>query len=108
MSDADVCLVPSLIKDPFPTTVLEAMSAAKPVITTNHGGAKEAVIDQETGLLVSPNNLEELANSIVNLIDRKLELPQIGMNAKKQYQNKFTINHFNRNWLKFNTLNSLV
>jgi glycosyltransferase involved in cell wall biosynthesis len=108
MSDADVCLVPSLMKDPFPTTVLEAMSAAKPVITTNHGGAKEAVIDQETGLLVSPNNLEELANSIVNLIDRKLELPQIGINAKKQYQNRFTINHFNRNWLKFNTLNSLV
>lgn len=108
MSDADVCLIPSLMKDPFPTTVLEAMSAAKPVITTNHGGAKEAVIDQETGFLVSPNNLEELAHSIVTLIDRKIELPQLGRNARERYQKRFTIKHFNRNWVNFNTLHRLI
>jgi glycosyltransferase involved in cell wall biosynthesis len=108
MSDADVCLIPSLMKDPFPTTVLEAMSAAKPVITTNHGGAKEAVIDHETGLLIRPNNLEELANSIVNLIDRKTELHEIGANAKKRYLSHFTIDHFNRNWLKFNLVHQLI
>ncbi|NQX97371.1 MAG: glycosyltransferase family 4 protein [Flavobacteriales bacterium] len=108
MSDADVCLIPSLMKAPFPTTVLEAMSAAKPVITTNHGGAKEAVIDQETGFLVNPNNLEELANSIVTLIDRKFELPRLGRNARRRYQKRFTINHFNRNWVNFNTLHKLI
>jgi glycosyltransferase involved in cell wall biosynthesis len=108
MSDADVCLVPSLMKDPFPTTVLEAMSAAKPVITTNHGGAKEAVIDRETGFLVSPNDLEALANSIVSLIDRKVELPKLGENARRRYQKRFTINHFNRKWVNFNIAHQLI
>jgi len=108
MEDADVCLIPSLMKDPFPTTVLEAMSAAKPVITTNHGGAKEAVVDQETGLLVSPNNLEELASSIVRLIDQKVELTRLGQNAKRRYQKRFTIKHFNRNWVKFNVSHQLI
>jgi glycosyltransferase involved in cell wall biosynthesis len=108
MSDADVCLIPSLMKDPFPTTVLEAMSAAKPVITTNHGGAKEAVLDQETGFLVHPNNTEELANSIVNLINRKKELPQLGAKAKLRYQNLFTTKHFNKKWMRFNVAHQLI
>ena len=108
MSDADVCLIPSLMKDPFPTTVLEAMSAAKPVITTNHGGAKEAVLDQETGFLVNPYNTEELANSIINLINRKKELPQFGAKAKLRYQNLFTTKHFNKKWMKFNVAHQLI
>lgn len=108
MSDADVCLIPSLMKDPFPTTVLEAMSAAKPVITTNHGGAKEAVIDQETGFLISPNNTKELANSIINLIERKKEIPQFGAKAKLRYQQLFTINNFNEKWIKFNVAHQLI
>lgn len=108
MSDADVCLIPSLMKDPFPTTVLEAMSAAKPVITTNHGGAKEAVLDQETGFLVHPNNVEELASAIVSLIDRKKELPQLGARAKVRYQRLFTTKHFNKKWMKFNVVHQLI
>ena len=96
------------MKDPFPTTVLEAMSAAKPVITTNHGGAKEAVIDQETGFLISPNNTKELANSIINLIERKKEIPQFGAKAKLRYQQLFTINNFNEKWIKFNVAHQLI
>ena len=48
---------------PFTIKVLEVMSIVK------------YFIDQETGLLVSLNNLEEFSNSIVSLIDRKLEFP---------------------------------
>ena len=108
MSNADVCLIPSLMKDPFPTTVLEAMSAAKPVITTNHGGAKEAVLDQETGFLVNPNNTDELASSIVNLIDRKKELPRLGARAKLRYQKLFTTKRFNTKWMNFNLTHQLI
>ncbi|MFY7944499.1 MAG: glycosyltransferase, partial [Crocinitomicaceae bacterium] len=51
LASADVCLIPSLMKDPFPTTVLEAMSAGKPIIATNHGGAVEAIRDGISGCL---------------------------------------------------------
>jgi glycosyltransferase involved in cell wall biosynthesis len=108
MSDADVCLVPSLMKDPFPTTVLEAMSAAKPVITTNNGGAKEAVINNETGFLISPNDTNELANSIINLIDKRSDIPNYGGKAKARFQKLFTRKQFNKNWLNFNIDYNLI
>ena len=108
MSQADVCLVPSKMKDPFPTTVLEAMSAAKPVITTNHGGAKEAVVDNETGFLVNPESVQELAHSIALSITQQSELTKIGNKGFKRYQNEFTLARFSKNWFHFNLDHQLI
>ncbi|MFT4525365.1 MAG: glycosyltransferase involved in cell wall biosynthesis [Granulosicoccus sp.] len=103
MSDADVCLIPSLMKDPFPTTVLEAMSAAKPVITTIHGGAKEAVIDGETGYLIDPNNTEQLADRIIRLIVNQVKLKEMGEAGSARFNELFTATTFAKSWMKFMT-----
>tara|TARA_B110000285_G_C15140895_1_gene630695 strand:- start:2146 stop:4512 length:2367 start_codon:yes stop_codon:yes gene_type:complete len=105
LSDADVCLIPSIMKDPFPTTVLEAMSAGKTVIATNNGGAKEAVINNETGFLVEPNNSREFADRLVYIINHKTELPRWGTNAKNRYLGLFTFEVFKANWENFNLSN---
>jgi len=101
MEDADICLVPSMMKDPFPTTVLEAMSAGRPVIATNHGGAKEAIADSNGGLLVDPGKPSQLADSILQLIKGKATLPAMGRSAQKKYLSAFTKSHFNQNWEAF-------
>ncbi len=98
MSKADVCLVPSLMKDPFPTTVLEAMSAGKPVIATNHGGAAEAILDGITGRLISPNNNWELANAIIELIDHHELIQQRGNAAQERYERYFSMERFHEEW----------
>jgi glycosyltransferase involved in cell wall biosynthesis len=108
MNKADVCLVPSIMSDPFPTTVLEAMSASKTVITTNNGGAKEAVVDQETGFLIHPNNTSEFANVLTQVIEEKEHLPEWGKAAKKRFSHLFTTQNFNKNWLEFNQSNQLI
>ena len=38
-----------------------------PVITTNSGSLDEVVIDNRTGLLVPPDNLEELRDAMIKL-----------------------------------------
>lgn len=101
MEDADVCLVPSMMKDPFPTTVLEAMSAGRPVIATNHGGAKEAIADSKGGLLVDPGQPAQLAKCISQLITEKVNIPAMGELARKKYLSAFTKSHFNENWSSF-------
>jgi glycosyltransferase involved in cell wall biosynthesis len=53
-SIADAVLVPSVRPDPFPTVVLEAARFDLPVLVTSLGGGKEAVIHEETGLVVDP------------------------------------------------------
>jgi glycosyltransferase involved in cell wall biosynthesis len=51
---ADVVLVPSERPDPFPTVVLEAGLAGRPVIVSRLGGGREAILDQSTGLVIEP------------------------------------------------------
>jgi len=98
MSFADVCLVPSLMKDPFPTTVLEAMSAGKTVISTDTGGAKEAIKHNETGIIIPADKPKVFATEIRKLINDRFLICKMGTNAKQTFNNHFTINHFNRRW----------
>lgn len=96
MSKADVCLVPSIMKDPFPTTVLEAMSVGKAVIATSHGGAKEAL--EESGLLITPNNTEAFTTSLRKLISSPDKIKELGNKAKKRFHENFTKEVFDKNW----------
>nr|WP_215226620.1 glycosyltransferase family 4 protein [Echinicola shivajiensis] len=68
MSGLDIFMLPSILPDPLPTTVLEAMAAGKPVIATNHGGAKEMVLDGQTGHLVPWDNAPKAASAFEQLI----------------------------------------
>jgi glycosyltransferase involved in cell wall biosynthesis len=54
-------VLPSVVPDACPTTVLEAMAAGRPVITTSIGGIVDLIVDGESGLLVPPGNDRELA-----------------------------------------------
>src|SRR5438309_4503576 len=42
--------------DVFPTVIIEAMAAARPVVSTRLAGIPESVVGGETGLLVSPED----------------------------------------------------
>jgi glycosyltransferase involved in cell wall biosynthesis len=108
MSKADICLVPSVMKDPFPTTVLEAMSAGKPVITSDHGGAKEAIVSKESGILFNHKKTQELTDAIAFLIQQKGKVEEIGSKAKARFNTLFTIEHFNQNWNEMLVQNSFV
>ena len=51
----------------LPVSIMEAMAAGLPVAATAVGGVPEAVLDGETGLLVSPHDPAALAQAIVAL-----------------------------------------
>jgi glycosyltransferase involved in cell wall biosynthesis len=63
---ADSVLMPSLTEG-FPRTAIEAMAAGKPVIATGVGGTPEAIVDEATGILVPPQDVDALAAAIVRL-----------------------------------------
>jgi glycosyltransferase involved in cell wall biosynthesis len=72
LAGCDVFVLPSLYEG-LPLSILEAMSAGKPVIATHIGGTDEAVIAGETGLLVPPANPTALATAIRSVLtDRPL------------------------------------
>src|SRR5439155_19337158 len=53
--------------DVFPTVIIEAMAAARPVVSTRLAGIPESVIPGETGLLVSPGDTSGLSQALDQL-----------------------------------------
>ena len=68
--------------------VLLAYAFGKPVITTNLGGMPEVVIENKTGLLIPPNNVEALTEAIKKLFNMDYE--KMGEEAYKMAKEKFT------------------
>lgn len=68
LSQAQAFLLPSY-QEGLPMALLEAMSWGLPCITTPVGGIPEVITDKETGLLVEPGNVQQLARAMETLIE---------------------------------------
>jgi glycosyltransferase involved in cell wall biosynthesis len=60
----DVFALPSLIEG-LPISLLEAMAMGLPSISTNINGIPEAIMHEETGLLVEPGDVDSLVDAIL-------------------------------------------
>lgn len=78
---ADIYVVPSRLEG-FGLTLLDAMAAGKPIVTTDVGAIPEIIKDGENGILVKPDKPDELAAAIIELLDNRLKSEQIGKNNK--------------------------
>jgi glycosyltransferase involved in cell wall biosynthesis len=77
---ADVFLLTS-INEGIPLTVIEAMAAGLPVVSTAVGGVAEVVLDGQTGLLAPAGNAEILSQHLLRLsadADLRTQLGQVG------------------------------
>ena len=70
LNDSDVFVLPTWpYMEGLPRVVIEAMACGVPVVGTDVEGTNEAVVQDETGLLVPPKDAASLANAIMKLID---------------------------------------
>ncbi len=75
----------------FPITILEAMAAGKPVVTTDVGGCAEAVVDGETGVVVPPENPEALAEALEYVLTHPDEARRMGEAGRRRVEEHFTV-----------------
>lgn len=76
--------------EPFGITPLEAMACKTPVIGSRVGGIQFSVKDRETGLLVNPEQPQELAESFEYLSNNAHLLTKMGENGLERVKSKFT------------------
>lgn len=93
---SDIIVLPSILPDPFPTVVLEAMAAAKPIVATDIGGIPEMVENEKTGLLVPPKDYEALANAILRLLMDREFACRLGRSGFTRLTKAFGIDRFNQ------------
>ena len=93
---ADIFALASVIdaqgaSDVFPTVILEAMSSARPVVSTRLAGIPELVVDGETGVLVSPGDTAALTCALEQLLrDPELRL-RFGRAGRARIEQHFRI-----------------
>jgi glycosyltransferase involved in cell wall biosynthesis len=90
----DVFVLPSTLPDPFPTVVLEAMSAKRAIIATSHGGVVEMLQPGESGVLVTPGDAEAMAKAILSLIEDAPLRERLGEAAAAIHHKKFDLDTY--------------
>jgi glycosyltransferase involved in cell wall biosynthesis len=76
-----------------PMSVMEAMAAGLPVVSTAVGGVPELVRDGETGLLVPSEDTGALAQAIQALVDNPARRQAMGAAARQHAVASFDIRH---------------
>jgi glycosyltransferase involved in cell wall biosynthesis len=66
------------LSEGFSNAILEYMAAGLPVVATDVGGNREAIVDGETGFLVEERNPEALARPILRLLRNDAEREEMG------------------------------
>ena len=97
-SRLDLFVLSSVIFDPFPTVVLEAMSCGLPVIGFDCGGVRE-MMPQGSTSLVRTFDVEGLAELISQYYSRPSGLKSKGLEQKKYFTAHFTYDIFRENLL---------
>ena len=73
--------------DNTPVSVIEAMALGLPIVSTNVGGLPYIITHNTEGILVPPDNIEAMADAIINLsINNKLR-QNITENARRKVEN---------------------
>ncbi|MDZ4871525.1 MAG: D-inositol-3-phosphate glycosyltransferase [Chroococcidiopsis cubana SAG 39.79] len=75
----------------IPITLLEAQAMGLPVISSIHGGIPDAVVHQETGLLVNERDWKTLAENILLLLKDEALWQQFSQKSKERVQTLFNL-----------------
>lgn len=99
LDEADV-LICSSREDPMPTVVAEAMMHRTACIVSDATGIAKYIKNEENGLIFENENVVMLRQQILWCIENKTRLRTMGEDARKVYEEQFSIKSFERNVLK--------
>lgn len=88
----DVCLMTS-IHEGLPIVLLEAMTLAKPVVSTAVGGIPEVVEDRKEGFLTGVGEVQALAKQVLRLLDSTALRREMGQRAAQKIESQYHIRH---------------
>lgn len=91
INSIDILVHPSYANEGVPQTILQAMSMKKPVIASDIPSLKEIVMDNSTGIIVSPKDPEGIAKAVMKLhFNNQLSI-ELGEKARELVLNSYTL-----------------
>jgi glycosyltransferase involved in cell wall biosynthesis len=89
LSVSYACVLSS-IAEGFSNSILEYMAAGRPVVATDVGGAREAVVEGENGYLVKAGDDQSLAQRLTELLNSPTRAAAMGERGREIVREKFS------------------
>lgn len=89
LSLSDVCVLSSTAEG-FSNSILEYMAAARPVVATDVGGAREAIAEGESGYLVAAGDDAAMAARIIELLGDGARARAMGARGREIVERRFS------------------
>ena len=86
---SDIFAFPTLYPEGFPTVILEAAMAKCAIISTDRGGVRELISNDEVGIILK-NDASDLKQALKTLLDNPKQIHNLGENVFKIVNEKFT------------------
>ncbi len=83
LSMADVVVHPSVLPDPYPNAVREALTLGRAVVASGSGGIPDLIVDGERGRLVRPGDAEALAGALSGVLEDPVARRRMGEAARR-------------------------
>ncbi len=82
LSEAHLVVLPSYYGEGLPKVLIEAAACGRAVITTDWPGCRDAIIPNQTGILVPPRDAQSLAQAIALMLSDRNRLAEMGKQGR--------------------------
>ena len=89
-NQSNLFVLPSIAhQEGFGIVLLEAMACGTPVVSTNIVGVATEIINNNTGLIVKPKNVNELSSAIIKILNNSQLSKEMGQNGINLVRKKY-------------------
>jgi glycosyltransferase involved in cell wall biosynthesis len=90
LGQMDALVLPSLLSEAMPMSILEAMAVGTIAVGTRVDGITDLITPGEDGLLVEPGNPDDLARTLGALIDGRTDAPRLRAAAWRKQRESYS------------------
>ncbi|MEN9017642.1 MAG: glycosyltransferase family 4 protein [Hellea sp.] len=90
-AQSHVITMPSFYGEGVPKVLIEAAACGRAIVTTDNPGCRDAIINEETGLLVPIKDAKALADALLDLLLDKNKRVLMGLKAREYAVSEFDV-----------------
>jgi glycosyltransferase involved in cell wall biosynthesis len=92
----DVIVHASIKPEPFGMVLIEGMAMGKPIVATKMAGPLDIVTDGQTGILVEPGDIKNMATAVLRILAEKPLAKTMGRDGRDRVTALFTKERYAR------------